>query len=112
MTTGKEWLDDPQPTDYIAYILVKVAPGTAPQVADQMVDIGASDTGGVYWAVVLAGPNDILAGVRVLDGSSLVEIVQQIQQIDVGGVKAVTSTLTQVALDYYPVPAGPGVGFP
>jgi hypothetical protein len=112
MTTGKKKLTTEKATDYIAYILVRAAPGTASEVAQKMSLIGDPNKGGVYWAVVLAGPNDILAGVRVSDRAWLAEYVQEIQQIDISGVKAVRRTLTQVAVDFYPGPPRPGVGFP
>jgi len=63
--------------------------------------------GGVYWAVVLTGPYDILANVRVSDREWLAEYAVKIQEIEIGGVKAVRSTLTLIEVDFYPIPPGP-----
>jgi DNA-binding Lrp family transcriptional regulator len=76
----------------IAYVMIKAELGTAAEVAAQV-----STLDGVRWAVVVTGPYDVIAGVRVSDNQALGSlVVEQIQTL--GGVK---NPLTAVMTSYF-----------
>lgn len=79
-------------SDTIAYILVKTEPGTATDVALQ-----ASALDGVYWASVVTGVYDVVAGVRVSDSEALGDLVIG----EIHAITGVTETMTAVLSSYF-----------
>jgi DNA-binding Lrp family transcriptional regulator len=76
----------------VAYVLIKADREKALEVAKKV-----SETGNVWWAAVVTGPYDIIAGVRVDDNDKLSSLViKDIQKID-----GVRETLTAVLTGYY-----------
>lgn len=75
----------------VAYLLIKVQLGRAAEVAGAV-----SKVQGIRWAVVITGPYDVLAGVRVPDNDALEEVVTR-----VGLVPGVANPLTSVMTSYY-----------
>jgi DNA-binding Lrp family transcriptional regulator len=76
--------------DTIAFILIKAQLGMARDLAERV-----SRLEGVHWAVVVTGPHDVLAAVRVGDNQALGDlVVGEIQSIE--GVKnPMTLVMTQ-----------------
>ena len=76
----------------VAYVLIKAELGAAVEVAAQ---VSALD--GLHWAVVVTGPYDVIAGVRVSDNEALgTLVVEGIQKIE-----GVRNPLTAVMSSYY-----------
>ena len=91
--------------DTMAFVFIKTELG---KVAEVAAEVSARD--GVHWAVVVTGPYDIIAGVRVGDNEALGTLVmEEIQTIE--GVK---NPLTVVVTRYYKdgEPEAPHGGFP
>jgi DNA-binding Lrp family transcriptional regulator len=83
--------------DTIAFILIKANLGMARDLAERLSQLDA-----VHWAVVVTGPYDVLAGVRVGDNQALGElVVGEIQKIE--GVKnPMTLVMTQLSVSDVP----------
>jgi DNA-binding Lrp family transcriptional regulator len=61
----------------LAFVLIKTQLGTAKQVAQAAADLDA-----VPWAVIVTGPYDVIAAVKVEDNAALARlVVDQLQQI-------------------------------
>ena len=75
----------------VAYLLIKVQLGRAAEVA-----AAVSGVKEIRWAVVITGPYDVLAGVRVPDNDALEEVVTR-----VGLIPGVANPLTSVMTSYY-----------
>ena len=69
----------------VALVLIKTELGMAKQVAN-----AATELDSVAWAIVVTGPFDVIAAVRVPDNESLGDLViDQIQKVD--GIKNPTT---------------------
>jgi DNA-binding Lrp family transcriptional regulator len=76
----------------VAYVMIKAELGMAAEVAAQ---VSALD--GVRWAVVVTGPFDVIAGVRVSDNEELGRLVVE----DIQKVAGVRNPLTAVMSGYF-----------
>lgn len=76
----------------VAYVMIKTELGAAADVAAR---VSALD--GVCWAVVVTGPYDVIAGVRITDNVALGDLVVD----EIHGLAGVTETLTAVMTAYY-----------
>jgi DNA-binding Lrp family transcriptional regulator len=76
----------------VAYVMIKAELGMAAEVAAQV-----STLDGVHWAVVVTGPYDVIAGVRVSDNETLgALVVDGIQKVE-----GVRNPLTAVMTSYH-----------
>jgi DNA-binding Lrp family transcriptional regulator len=76
----------------VAYVMIKAELGMAAEVAARV-----STLDGVHWAVVVTGPYDVIAGVRVGDNETLgALVVEGIQKVE-----GVRNPLTAVMTSYY-----------
>lgn len=78
--------------DTIAFVLIKTELGATAEVAAQV-----SEVNGVHWAIVVTGPYDIIAGVRVSDNMALGTLVME----EIQAIPGVRNPLTVVVTRYY-----------
>ena len=91
--------------DTIAFVLIKAE---LRKVAEVAAEVSARD--GVHWTVVVTGPYDIIAGVRVRDNEALGNLVME----EIQTIPGVRNPLTVVVTKYYRGggPEAPHGGFP
>ena len=78
--------------DTVAYVSIKTKPGAAADVAKMVAELVP-----VHWAVVVTGPYDIIAGVRVSDNEMLGTLVME----RIRGISGVVETMTAVATSFH-----------